>query len=104
MGEGKLNVYNAMFPPVSPLVASISGPNLVKPTDTCTWFAIVSSGSGPTTYEWRLNGPVVSTSSSYTAARGFGFGAFLLGLVVTRGSEWDDDELRILTDFFGPSC
>lgn len=104
VGEGKLNVYNAMFPPVPPLVASISGPDLVKPTDTCTWFAIVSGGSGPTTYEWRLNGPVVSTSSSYTAALGFGFGAFLLELVVTRGSEWDDDELRILTDFFAPSC
>ena len=104
MGEGKLNVYNAMFPPVPPLVASISGPNLVKPTDTCTWFAIGGGGGGRSTCGWGLSGPGVGTGAAYTAARGVGFGAFLLGLVVTRGSECDDDELRILTDFFGPSC
>ena len=57
-------------PSVPPLefAVFIDGPAQVEPNDTCIWYAMVSGGSEPYSYEWRRNGDLVGTSSEYTAS------------------------------------
>lgn len=40
-------------PTLSPLAASISGPNHVRAGKTCTYTAVVSGGTPPYTYQWQ---------------------------------------------------
>lgn len=51
-------VGNTMF-------ASIDGPSTIAPGRSCYWFADVSGGTFPYTYEWYKDGVLVSTSDTY---------------------------------------
>jgi hypothetical protein len=61
-GSSALTV-NATTPP--PFSVSISGPSSLASYSNCMWFAEVSGGSGPFTYEWTVDGMPAGESSSY---------------------------------------
>lgn len=68
-GAGRVDAARAMQPPVPPIEIGISGPSHIVPGATCTWDAIVTSGSGPFTYSWTNDASYVGASQSYTGGR-----------------------------------
>ncbi len=64
-GKGKLNVYAALYHPQPSLDVTINGPIEVRPNVFCSWFATVSGGSGPYTYDWYKSGIPVGGNSAY---------------------------------------
>jgi hypothetical protein len=63
-GWGRLDVYAAVRPPVW---VSWQGPGRIRPTETCTWVAVVTSGDPPFTYRWHRNGDEVGSDAQYTS-------------------------------------
>jgi hypothetical protein len=52
-------------PPPPPLMASIGGPSTVKPGATCSWHAVASGGTPPSTYTWTRDGISVGNGDRY---------------------------------------
>jgi subtilisin len=82
-GHGLLRIHSAMTwtaPPPAPTV-DIGGPTVVNASSYCSWWASVSGGTPPFTYEWTRDWAVVSTSEWYNATTPGG--NFTLTLSVT---------------------
>lgn len=56
--------WNPWSPP--PIVAAINGPASIHPAVEETWSVDNVTGSGSISYEWRLDGDLVGTSSTYS--------------------------------------
>lgn len=88
-GHGLLNITGAIAadpPPSSPPPAvSIDGPTEIQPGATCTWYAVVSGGTAPYSYQWTNDGQPVGNDYSYTGSKGAGSTSswFTVKLVVT---------------------
>lgn len=67
-GRGKLNVYQALRPP---LAVEISGPQQVPADEQCDWVAVVSGGKEPYAYRWYKDGNLVGTDRIVTVPTGF---------------------------------
>lgn len=89
-----------------PLQASISGPMQVLQNDgrTCFWLGNFSGGSGSNSYEWRRDGVLVSTHSSYSAS--YIYANFYLQLSVTDSSGAADSDSRyvLVTTNYDDHC
>lgn len=66
------------------LGAVISGPSTIGPDQLCTWRGTESGGQPPYSFQWKRDGQVVSTSTSYSNGGGETAG-FDLVLTVTDG-------------------
>ncbi len=66
-GYGRLDVGAAVG--VTLPSVSISGPTRILPDATCSWYADVSGGIPPYTYNWYNDGIGVGTSSWYTGGK-----------------------------------
>lgn len=70
--HNRLNAFEGIVD--NPPFASISGPSSPPAQDTASWFAQITDGLEPFSYEWIRDDSVVSTSDSYTgyiACKGF---------------------------------
>ncbi len=84
-GHGRLDIAGALSA-AAPSVPSISidGPTDVKPSASCVWFASVSGGAAPLTYEWGVGSMLVGNQQELTYANSVSHGgSFLLRLTVT---------------------
>lgn len=88
-GYGLLNITGSIAadpPPSSPPPAvSIDGPTEIQPGATCTWYAVVSGGTAPYSYQWTNDGQPVGNDYFYTGSKGAGSTSswFTVKLVVT---------------------
>lgn len=81
IGVGSPNRLLYSKPPT--LIGRIVGSDVIGPFSSCTWTSTVSGGQPAYRYEWRRDGVVVSTSTSYST---FGESSgFTLELSVTDG-------------------
>lgn len=90
-----------------PLDVSISGPSLIQPDATCTWFSDVSGGESPYAYTWTNDGVAVSDSASYTGGQlsDDTDDNFLLELFVDDSKEGvGSDSLRVFIDSDASMC
>jgi hypothetical protein len=86
--------YASYAPPLSSV--SISGPTLIRPGATCTWWAIVGDGTAPYSYQWTNDGmPAGSNSDEYTGRKDPGNtgSSFRIGVTVTdaRGRQVNNE-------------
>lgn len=66
LGAGSPNRLLYSLPPA--LTAGISGPTVIGPFTSCTWYEVHSGGQPPYSFEWRRNGTLVSTGTSYSVS------------------------------------
>lgn len=64
-GAGKLNAYQTLIAAPAPLTIYLAGPHLIKPGATCTWWAVVSGGYQPYSYEWTGEIQPYGTTGQY---------------------------------------
>lgn len=93
-GFGRVDALNAVrltsSPP--PFSITISGPEVIRPYDECTWIAtVLTGGTGPFAYDWRRDGVQVGTAAEYIDGMD-GETSFLLALTVV------DAIMRTATD------
>ena len=62
---------------------SISGPSKIRPSTACTWFAIVSGGTLPYTYQWVGGAAISQYDNAYEASA---TRSFYLDLTVYDGN------------------
>lgn len=80
-GAGKLNAGRALSASWPSPIASILGPNPVRPNQICSWSGAVVNGVQPYAYEWRVNGVPRSTDPLFEWTTGSS--SFTLQLRVT---------------------
>ena len=78
-GYGKLNAHATLSPP-PPITVSINGPTEAPEHawGQCSWSAQTTGGSGPRSYQWKYDGAVVGTGTSWSGDTG------------TEGEHWLD--------------
>lgn len=94
-------------PPPALTTVSISGPTQIQPGATCTWYASVSDGVSPYTYEWTSNDAPVGNDYYYTGSKPIGSGgtSFRVGLRVTdAGGRQGQYELTVFEDSSAGLC
>lgn len=78
---------DGLCPIVTPVSCSITGTNYeyfaLNNCRTRTWTANASGGATPYSYQWRVNGTVVGTGSSYSRSVCASSGDFTVSLTVT---------------------
>lgn len=79
VGHGRVDAYSAVYVP--PYSASISGPSLIRPYDTCLYTASTTSPNSPYSYTWSVDG-APSGYSGPTAYHAAGGASFSLDLVL----------------------
>lgn len=88
-GAGLLQTATAVGPPppTYSLSVSIDGPTQIRPGATCTWYAAVSGGTSPYSYQWTASqmAPPSGTDYYFTASKDQGSLAtsWLMKVVVT---------------------
>lgn len=98
----------AVPPPPPPLTTvSINGPTQIPPGATCTWYATVSDGASPYTYQWMNDDTPVGNDYYYTGAKAIGSGAssFRVKVVVTDADGRQGAyEITVFEDSSAPVC
>lgn len=95
IGAGSPN--RLLFSKQPPLITAILGPEVVGPWAACTWYASVSGGQPSYVHEWRRDGVVVGSATSYSVSPA-GSSDFMLELVTTDGvgrTHWAAKNVRI---------
>ncbi len=89
-----VNVYHNPYvpPPPPPLSVSILGPSQVRAGQYCTWFADVTGGQSPYSYQW--SGVLSGTGSQVTGAV---YNSGWLDLVVTDAASQTDHASLYIT-------
>ena len=92
---GQLDVRSPQPPP--PLSATISGPTIVEPGETETWWGSASGGTSPYSYEW--SGVLSGTGSSITGEVWSTGSSLELTLTDADGNEtWTNIIICVLED------
>jgi hypothetical protein len=86
--NGATNVTRTSgYPPGPSFPVSIDGPTQIQPGGTCAWYAVVTGGTAPYSYQWTANQMAPSSGSDYYFTGSKDSGSFatswLLKVVVT---------------------
>lgn len=94
-------VHSAPLPrseTASVLSVSIAGPSEVNPADLCTWYAVVSGGTPPYTYQWNSNGMVDMSGPGLDYWSGYkSFGYSWLTVTVQDAADQGGTNFLIIT-------
>lgn len=103
-GAGKLNIARTLGLYVPPITSvTIGGMSQVPPNESCTWWASVSGGTPPYTYNWYAQGNWQGSWSYVTVATGTS--NFTLTLLVqdSRGKTGSANKAITVTSM-APDC
>ena len=93
---------------VTPLDVTITGTSYEHFFNTTcrsrTWSASISGGTSPYTYQWKYNGTVVGSGSTYTRTICPYNGSFTLTLTVTDSSSATDSDTHYVEVYEEPMC
>lgn len=102
-----IDVNDGICPvPVTPIAASIVGTSYEFFTNlTCrsrTWTASVTNGVAPISYQWKVNGALVGTGSSYTRSICPAAGSFTLAMTATGANAQSSTSSRTVLVEYEP--